>query len=409
MSHRKGFLAVLNLTVLVAALGYFVDIFDLLLFPIVRQQSLLAIGVPPSGLLDTGAFLLNVQMTGMLLGGILWGVMGDKKGRLSVLFGSIALYSAANFANAFAATVPVYAVCRFVAGFGLAGELGAAITLVSEVLSKETRAYGTTLVAAVGVSGAVVAGLVGNYMTWKVAYMVGGGLGFALLLLRIGVAESGMFAQMKTGGVARGSLWMLVNDRDRLFRYLACIAIGMPTWYVVGILVTFSPEFARTLGVVGTVKAGTAVAFCYAGLVLGDVSSGVLSQALRSRRGAVAAFLALDAVVVLAYLFGLRGRSPAFLYGLCAALGYTIGYWAVFMTIAAEQFGTNLRATVTITVPNFVRGGLVPMALLFAALKAPMGLVGSALAVGALAIGVALLTLWGLSETHGRDLDFLER
>lgn len=407
MTRRDGFRDVLNLTVLVAALGYFVDIYDLLLFPIVRQQSLLSLGVKASGLLDTGSFLLNVQMTGMLAGGVLWGVLGDKKGRLSVLFGSIALYSVANAANAFVTTIPLYALCRFAAGFGLAGELGAAITLVSETLPRETRGYGTTLVAAVGVSGAVVAGLVGTFMTWRVAYLTGGALGLGLLLLRIGVAESGMFDKARTGGAARGNLWMLLNSRDRLFRYLRCIAIGMPTWYVVGILVAFSPEFAVKLGVTGVVKAGTAVAFCYSGLVLGDFSSGFLSQLLRSRRAAVGLFLAMSAGVVLAYLT-LHGRSPAFLYGVCMALGFTMGYWAVFVTIASEQFGTNLRATVTITVPNFVRGALVPMALLFHVLKGPLGLVGSAMAVGALSIGLALLGLRGLTETHGRDLDFLE-
>jgi MFS family permease len=398
---------ILNLTVLVAALGYFVDIYDLLLFPIVRQASLQSMGVPAHRLLEVGAMLLNVQMIGMLLGGVVWGVMGDKRGRLSVLFGSIALYSAANFANAFVTTVPLYGVCRFVAGFGLAGELGAAITLVAEILPKETRAYGTTLVAAVGVSGAVVAGLVGRFMTWEVAYMTGGGLGFALLLLRVGVAESGMFNQVKEGTVVRGSLWMLVNRPERFLRYLKCILIGLPMWYVVGILITFSPEFAQKLGVTGPIRAGSAVAFCYGGLIIGDFSSGFLSQMIHSRRAAVAIFIAVSLGMVLGYL-NLHGQSPAVFYAMCMGLGFGIGYWAVFVTIASEQFGTNLRATVTITVPNFVRGALVPLAMLFQALRAPLGLIGAAMAVGVLSLGVAAFSLRGLEETHGKDLDFLE-
>jgi len=399
---------VLNLTVLVAALGYFVDMFDLLLFPIVRVQSLNALGITGDAQQRVFYFLLDAQMVGMLLGGILWGILGDKKGRLSTLFGSIALYSLANLANAFVVNVPQYAVARFLAGLGLAGELGAAITLVSEILPKDLRGYGTTLVAAIGVSGTVAASLVGKYLTWQQAYLVGGGLGLSLLALRFGIRESGMFRAAEASHLSRGDFLSLFTNRDRFLRYLRCILIGVPMWYVVGILVTSAPEFAKVLHVGGPVSAGTAVAFCYGGLTVGDFASGFLSQWMRSRTRVVGLFMALTGTGVLGYLL-LRGLSPALFYALIAFLGFAIGYWAVFVTVGAEQFGTNLRATVATTVPNFVRGSVVLITSLFLMLKGRLGLLGSAWVVGALCFTMAILALRGMEDTHGKDLDFVER
>jgi MFS family permease len=349
-----------RLAVLVAALGYFVDIYDLILFSIVRVRSLTDIGVAPADLLSTGVLLLNMQMMGMLLGGIAWGVLGDRRGRLSVLFGSIVLYSAANLLNAGVADVPQYAALRFIAGIGLAGELGAGITLVSEVMPRKTRGYATTAVAAVGICGAIAAGLVGDLFDWRVAYLVGGLMGIALLLLRIGVHESGMFVQVKAGAHARGRFLQLFADRRRAKRYLAIIVVGVPIWYVVGILITFSPEFGRAMRMPAIPHAGTAVMFCYAGLAVGDLTSGWLSQWMGSRKRVLAIFLAMTAACVAIYFLPWTKPLGAF-YGLCAALGFAAGYWAVFVTVAAEQFGTNLRATATTTVPNFVRGAVVPI------------------------------------------------
>lgn len=416
--------SVLNLTVLVAALGYFVDIYDLVLFGIVRQSSLAGIGVTdPAEVLRVGEFLISMQMVGMLVGGILWGVWGDKRGRLSVLFGSIALYSLGNLLNAFVTTVPQYAVLRFVTGFGLAGELGAAITLVSEVLPKETRGYGTAVVAGVGVSGAILANLIAkidaatwtrltfglaDLQPWQWTYITGGVLGFGLLMLRIGVAESGMFRrQAASGEVARGDLRMLFNDWGRFKRYVQCMLIGLPIWFVAGIMVNFSPETARGLGVTGKVVAGDAVALYYTGLILGDFGAGILSQALHSRRRVVALSLAFTSVGLLAYCFwpGLTARG---VYVLCVLLGLGTGYWAVFVTIASEHFGTNLRATVTTTAPNFVRGALPLMILAYAPLRDAAGVLTGVLVVGGAMLLLAFLALRGLAETHGRDLDFVE-
>lgn len=396
----------ISLTVIVAALGYFVDIYDLLLFGIVRIPSLRDLGVPESEMLPVGLHLLNMQMAGMLIGGIIWGVLGDRRGRKSVLFGSILMYSLANIANAFVTNVDTYAILRFLAGVGLAGELGAAITLVSEVMSKESRGYGTTVVAAVGILGAVFASLIGDYFSWQTAYLVGGGMGLALLGLRAGLLESGMFEQAKAQSVRRGDFFKLFTNRARLGRYIACIAIGIPIWFVIGILITFAPEMVQELGIAG-VTGSQAILWCYLGLSLGDLSSGLLSQKLKSRKKAVLFFLLLTSGLVASYVNAAGMTLPGF-YGLCFLLGVGTGYWAVFITIAAEQFGTNLRATVATTTPNFVRGSVVPITLSFQYLKPSMGVLNSALAVGTVCLVIAFIALWTLPDTYGKDLDYFE-
>jgi len=399
---------ILQPAVIVGALGYFVDIYDLILFSIVRKASLVDLGYAGDQLVSHGLLLLNLQMIGMLVGGILFGVMGDRLGRVTVLFSSILLYSVANIANGFVHSIEAYAVWRFIAGVGLAGELGGSITLVSEVLAKEKRAYGTTIVATVGVFGAVVGGLVADLVHWRTAYLIGGGLGLALLLLRVSVAESGMFSQMKgNAGVSRGNFFALFTRWVRFIKYLRCILIGLPTWFVVGVLVTLSPEFAAALGVTGEVRAAYAVSFAYLGITFGDLASGLLSQRLGSRKKIVRAFLLLTLAGIGAYLLT-RGESPAVFYGIVFLMGLGVGYWVVFVTIGAEQFGTNIRATVATTVPNFVRGALVPITMAFTWAKAQFGLLSGAAVVGAACIGIALWALHGLEETHGKDLDYFE-
>ncbi len=398
---------ILNANVIVAALGYFVDIYDLLLFGIVRVQSLRGIGVAEELILEKGVLLINCQMIGMLLGGIIWGVLGDKRGRVSVLFGSIALYSLANIANAFVTNVEMYALLRFVAGVGLAGELGAAITLVSETMSKETRGYGATVVAAVGILGAVVGALVGDAFSWQTAYIIGGLMGLALLFLRVSMFESGMFAEVKKSSKKRGDFFMLFTSRARFLKYARCILIGLPIWYAVGIWMTFSPELAAALGVVGDVSAGKAIMWGYIGLAAGDLSSGWLSQIFKSRRKIVYAFLTGTLLLTFAFYLS-KGVEPNFYYTLCTIMGFFIGYWAVFMIIASEQFGTNVRATVTTTVPNFVRGGVVPITLAFQALTQSMGIRMSALVVGIVVLAIAYISLYFMEETYAKDLNYLE-
>ncbi|MBI4393914.1 MAG: MFS transporter [Euryarchaeota archaeon] len=399
--------AILNRTVIVSALGYFVDIYDLLLFSIVRVPSLQTLGVPATGMLSAGVFLLNMQMAGLLVGGILWGILGDKRGRISVLFGSIFLYSVATIANAYVTDVTTYGLLRFVAGVGLAGELGAAVTLVSEVMSTETRGYGTAIVAGVGILGAVFAVMVANAFQWQTAYLVGGGLGLVLLFARFRLRESGMYKALKPQTSGRGDIRLLFSSRERLVKYVSCILIGLPIWYSVGILVTFSPELAAAIGVVGPVSAGTAVMYNYAGAALGGFGLGVLSQKWKSRWWVVFWSQPLTMALVLLFIFS-RGLSAEAFYAVCFLLGLGVGYWAVFVTVASEQFGTNLRSTVTTTVPNFIRGSVVPITLAFQTLALSVGLVRSALIVGLACILISLAALRNLKETYGKDLDYLE-
>ncbi len=399
----------LALAILVAALGYFVDIYDLILFSIVRVRSLTDIGVPADQMLPTGVLLLNMQMTGMLLGGILWGVLGDKRGRLSVLFGTIIMYSAANLVNAWVTTVPQYAVLRLIAGIGLAGELGAGITLVSELMPRETRGYATTFVAAVGICGAVVAFFVGEHFSWRTAYVVGGLMGIALLGLRIGVQESGLFKQVKSESHRRGQFFSLFATRHRVSRYLASILVGVPIWYVVGILITFSPEFGRAMGMTPAPDAGRAVLFTYVGLSAGGFLCGWLSQSMRSRKKVLGWFIGLTALGVGLYFFPGAKSLPVF-YALCLGLGVASGYWSIFITVASEQFGTNLRATATTTVPNFVRGAVVPLLFVFQKVLTPqVGLIWAGLIIGVVTLALAAVSVTLLDETYGRDLNFVER
>ena len=395
-----------NASILLAALGYFVDIYDLILFSIVRVKSLKGLGVADADLLSQGVLLLNMQMAGMLLGGILWGMLGDKRGRLSVLLGSIFLYSAANIANGFVQSVGTYAIWRFIAGVGLAGELGAGITLVSEVMPKNTRAFGTTIVATIGILGAIVAALVGDLFDWRTAYFIGGGLGIGLLLLRIQASESGLFKKLDMR-VHRGSFGLIFKSLPSTLKYLRCILIGVPLWFVVGVLITFSPEFGKALRMSELPSAGKAVMFAYIGLALGDLASGCLSQIWASRKKAVALFMLLNAVFMAVYLFSSQPSLGAF-YTVCLGLGFASGYWAVFVTISAEQFGTNIRSTVATTIPNFVRGSVVPLTLSFQSLKDSYGVINGGLIVAVFCVVVAFLALINLEETHGKDLDYLE-
>jgi putative MFS transporter len=401
--------ALLHPAVLVGALGYFVDIYDLILFAVVRVPSLKALGFTGDQLVSEGTWLINWQMGGMLLGGLLWGLLGDRFGRLKVLFGSIILYSLANIANGTVQSLEAYTICRFLAGLGLAGELGGCITLVSEVLPRELRGFGTVTISAIGILGAVAAGYIGAHYDWRVAYYTGGGLGILLLFLRMCVHESGMFRAMSTGArPAFGSQLRLLLAPSRLGRYLCCILIGLPSWYFIGLLILFSPEFGRALGAGGPVVAAVSVAVGYAGLSLGSLLLGALSQYLRSRKKVL--MLSLLATLALTNVFFFLDRPSVDLVYLVLFLsGIALGYWAIFITVAAEHFGTNIRATVATTVPNFTRGAVIPITSSFAWLKAhDFGTLHSGLAVGWVVIVIALLGWFGLRETFHDDLDYLE-
>jgi putative MFS transporter len=407
---------IFSLPVIVAALGYFVDIYDLLLFTIVREPSLAGIGVPLSDsvqVIAASTKIINWQMVGLLIGGVLWGTIGDKKGRLSVLFGSIALYSVANFATGFVQTVDQYAWARFIAGIGLAGELGAGITLVSELLPKEKRGVGTSLVAGIGLFGAVFAYFVYKLTNdWRLCYMIGGGLGIGLLLLRISVTESGMFHSLKEQvGIQKGNFFMFFNNGKRFKKYLLAILIGLPTWYVIGILVNLSNRFAGALYGENKIESGRAIMFAYVGIAIGDILIGLLSQYFKSRKKALLSFYLL-CMVCLVFFYSSFNNSDASMYFICGMLGFSTGFWAIFITMGAEQFGTNLRATAATTIPNMVRGALPLINLMFLNLFQQTwgwSLIQSGIITGLIIMSITMIAFYFTEETFHKDLDFVEK
>ncbi|MEH6308391.1 MFS transporter [Olivibacter sp. CPCC 100613] len=405
--HDKQRTAKVWLLVLVASLGYFVDIYDLVIFSIVRVQSFKDIGVPLENMRTDGEYVLNMQMIGLLLGGLLWGIIGDKFGRVRVLFGSILLYSLANMANSFINDVHSYAWIRFVAGIGLAGELGAGVTLVSESMPRNKRGYGTMLIAGIGVLGAIAAFYVAEHFNWRNAYLVGGGMGLLLLLMRVGTFESGLFTDTVQKNVIKGKFFMLFQNKERFLRYLYCMLIGLPIWFVVGILITQAPEFGAALGASETLSAGKGIMYAYIGISLGDIFAGLYAQITKSRKKAVFFFQLLIMISSLWYLMS-NGITPQKFVWLAFFMGFSVGYWATFVTIASEQFGTNLRATVATTAPNFVRGALVPSTFLFEWLVHRFDVIIAATIMVILLSAIAIFALSQLKESFDKDLNYLE-
>jgi MFS family permease len=400
--------------ILLAALGYFVDIYDLVLFSVLRVASFKGLGLSEAQWVPVGGLLLDLQLAGMMVGGVAWGVLADKRGRLTVLFGSIVLYSVANLANAFVQDVTTYGLCRLFAGFGLAGELGAGITLVSELLPPHRRGLGTTLVATVGLSGALAAGTMGEALVrwspdgWRVAYAVGGVMGLVLLGLRVGAFESGLFEKSKAVGASLGDVRLLFRSWQRAARFFRIVLVGMPIWFVAGVLFVFSPEVGGALGLDPKPTGGATIVWAYLGVTVGDLVSGLVSHLLRSRTRVLAVFLGALSLAVAALLaFG--GRSLGTHYALLGLVGFTTGYWVLFVTTAAEQFGTNLRATVTTAAPNFVRGTAIPITAGWMALKPSLGVVPATAVVGACCLVIAGLALWRMPDSFDAELDFVER
>lgn len=396
-----------TLPVWVAALGYFVDVYDLLLFNIVRVPSLKDLGLDERGVSLMGGSIYNYQQAGLLIGGILWGILGDKRGRLSVLFGSIITYSLANIGCGLVEDPQMYAWLRFLAGLGLAGELGAGITLVSEILPKELRGYGSSLVASVGLLGAVVAFLTVQFFNWRTTYFLGGGLGLALLLLRVSVLESGMYKRITNESVRRGNFSAFFTNWSRFVRYLQCMGIAVPTYLVIGLLTTFGNEFGKALGITEEVQPGRCVLYTFGGMVVGDFLSGFLSQWLRSRKKAIGGMIALTLLFTIVYLYG-GIKSAQVFYWICGCLGFSIGYIAMFLTVTAESFGTNLRATATTSVANNVRATTLLLIPAFQALKPQVGVISAGAIVGAVCFVLGFWALWRMEETFGKELDYTE-
>jgi MFS family permease len=410
MNNNKQ-IGLFSLPVFVAALGYFVDVYDLLLFTIVRQPSVLAVGSSLETIIVDSAHIINWQMSGLLIGGILWGVIGDKQGRLKVLFGSILLYSVANILTAYVQTVDQYAYCRFIGGIGLAGELGAGITLVSEMLPKNKRGIGTSMVAGIGLFGAVFAYFTFKYtQDWRLCYKIGGGLGFFLLVLRVRVAESFMFESAKLANINKGNFLMFFTSYKRFSKYIKAILIGLPTWFVIGVMVNYSNKFATGLYGENLIDSGRSVMFAYVGIAVGDLLIGWVSQYFKSRKKALLLFYSIS-ILGMALFFSAFNSNDTRMYAICAFLGFSTGYWAIFNQMAAEQFGTNLRATAATTIPNMVRGALPLINFLFLdILQKSMGwtIVQSGIVTGIIVMGITLVAFVFTEETYHKDLDYLE-
>lgn len=398
----------LALAILVSALGYLVDIYDIMIFSVVRVPSLKAIGVADEQLTSVGLHLLNCQLVGMLVGGLLWGVLGDKRGRITVLFGSIFLYSVANLANAFVANVTQYEALRFVAGVGLAGELGAGVTLVSELMPPTLRGLGTMMIAVVGVLGAVLASYVGDHLPWQQCYILGGMMGFLLLAIRVGVSESRIFQSvLDKESISKGNLFQLLARSDLRWKFLRCLMIGAPVWIFIGLSTTIAPELGREMGLSEPLKTGAALQYLNFGIMIGDIFSTMTSQFLRSRKKAIGIFMALLAATVWAFATAAFTDVQTVLW-VYFLLGLWGGYWALFIVNSAEQFGTNLRATVATSAPNLVRALVVPLSWFLQSLHHSIGYRMGLGVVALSALALAFVSLWKMKETFGESLDFVE-
>jgi MFS family permease len=410
MNQNKQ-IGLLSLPVFVAALGYFVDVYDLLLFTIVRQTSVMSIGSTAETIIVDSAHIINWQMSGLLIGGILWGVLGDKKGRLKVLFGSILLYSVANILTSFVQNVDQYAYCRFIGGIGLAGELGAGITLVSEMLPKHKRGIGTSMVAGIGLFGAVFAYFTFKYTNdWRLCYQIGGVLGFFLLILRVKVAESFMFESVKLSKLAKGNFFMFFQNKKRFVKYITAILIGLPTWFVIGVLINYSNKFASSLYGINLIDSGRSIMLAYIGIASGDLLIGYVSQYFKSRKKALMLFYILSIIGMILF-FSPFNNNDSRMYLICAFLGFSTGYWAIFNQMAAEQFGTNLRATAATTIPNMVRGALPLINFLFLDIlqkKLGWDILQSGMLTGSIVMVITLVAYFFTEETYHKDLDYME-
>jgi MFS transporter, putative metabolite:H+ symporter len=397
----------LSLPVIVAALGFFVDIFDLLLFGVVRKSSFADLGLSPAEILSKGELTISLQLTGMVIGGIIWGIIGDKFGRLKVLFGSIILYSIANIANGFVQDIDTYMIIRFIAGIGLAGELGAGITLTAEILPKEKRGLAGTIIATCGVLGGISAALLSKIITdWRTLYFIGGGIGLVLLALRVSVAESAMFASLEKSNIQRGNYLLFFTSKERFYRYAKGMLIGMPVWYCIGILMFFADEFASQMGIIG-ITPGNAILFQYIGLAFGDITAGLISQKLRSRKKALYFFYSVF-IFFLILFFTQHNSSAAWFYFICSGLGFGTGISVLYIITSAEQFGTNLRASATTSITNFVRGFTPLLLLIFKQLRDYTGYLKGAWLIGIAIMIISVTALYFTKESFGKDLDFVE-
>ncbi len=397
----------LVLAIVASSMGFFVDLYDIIIVSVLRRSSLLDLGIAEADLQAKGVLLLNTQMAGMLLGGFLWGMLGDKKGRLSVLFGSIALYSITTFLHAYAPNYEVYLLLRFLAGIGLAGELGAAVTLVSEQMPPKWRGMGPAIIGSFGMLGAVAGAYIGGHYSWQFTYQLGGGMGLVLLLLRLGVMESGLYRNLQGAQVRQGDLWLVLRDRKQLLKYCAIILMGFPGWFVNGVVMTFTPEIAAGMGMQEIPSVSMVFTVFFLGFTFGDFSCGLVSQWLQSRKKAIFRYLSAFTLLMITY-FAIGYRSVQIYYTLFFLMGISVGYTIVLITNGAEMFGTNIRSLVTTSSLNLLRASVIPQATLFNLLTHSMGAAKAAALVGILSVAIAFWAYTQLEETFHKDLNYVD-
>jgi MFS transporter, putative metabolite:H+ symporter len=398
----------LALGIIVSALGFFVDLYDIMALGAVGEASLKSIGITDKALLEKGVTTLqNWQMGGMVIGGFLWGIIGDKYGRLKVLFGSIILYSLFTLLNAFVLNLNQYVICRFIAGIGLAGELGAGITLVSEQMQKEKRGLGPAIIAGFGVLGAIVAVFISKIYNWQTVFIVGGVLGFCLLILRVGVVESGLFKITQHTKVSKGNFLIILRNKNYLKKFICILLVGIPGWYANGILIQLTPYVSESMGMTVIPSKGTVIIYFFIALCVGDIMGGVISQWLKSRKKSIYLFLSLHAVMLLLF-FTIGKTSVQVYYTIFAGIGFSVGFVIQLFTLAAENFGTNIRTLVTSSGLNLVRAWVIPCSLAYTWLNNNFTILKwqSAAAIGFVAIVLALFALRQLDETFDNDLEF---
>lgn len=394
------------LTVLVVALGYYVDAYDLLVMSAVRKPSLLSLGVPESETLNIGLSLLNYQLVGLMIGGVMWGVIADKYGRKKALFGSILIYSFANIANGYINSVNMYYWLRIIAGFGLAGELGVGISLITENVAKERRTISTAIVSFFGMLGASTGGWFGSIFEWQNCFLIGGFAGLLLLLLRLKVEESVMFNEIKDKNVSKGNIWMIIKNPKTLLTYFFCTLAGAASILFIGVFIQSTPELGKLFNL--NITAGIALIWYYLGASVSEIIAGLLSKLLKERKAPIYIFYAISLLAITNFCVNVP-NSPYFFYLNCLFLGFGLGWWSQLITLSAELFGINVRATAATSIPTFARAWNIPFSNIFKQNIPNLGIVNSAFGIGVIVVSLAIISITMVKETFENDANFIER
>ena len=393
------------LTVLVVALGYFIDAYDLLIFSAVRKVSLMDLGVAETDTLNIGISLLNFQLIGLMIGGVLWGILADKFGRKTILFSSILIYSISNIANSYISSVDMYYWLRFIAGIGLAGELGVGISLITENIAKERRTVSTTVVSFFGMLGAATGGWLGSVFHWQTCFLIGGFAGFLLLLLRLNVEESHMYLGIKDSKVKKGNILLILKNPKSLITYFFCTLAGSSSFLFIGMFIQSTPEFGKIFNI--SVTAGVALVWYYVGASISEVIAGILSKLLKERKAPIYIFYAISLLAIVIFCVH-TPSSPRIYYIHCSLLGFGLGWWSMLITLSAELFGVNTRATAATSIPTFARAWNIPFTSVFKNNIPKLGILNSAFAVGVIVIALAIISATTIKETFENEANFIE-